>query len=73
MEDQERIKQQLMNELTDARQRIAVLERSEAGRKQVENELRDREKRLLKAQRAARMGFLDYDMKTNDMYWPDEV
>jgi two-component system, cell cycle sensor histidine kinase and response regulator CckA len=42
-------------------------------RKKAEEALRESEQRLLKAQEVARMGFLDWNLKTNDMYWSDEI
>ena len=44
-----------------------------AARKQAEDALRESEQRLLKAQEVARMGFLDWNLKTNEMYWSDEI
>ena len=38
-----------------------------------EEALRESGKRLLKAQRVAGMGFLDWNLKTNEMYWSDEI
>jgi len=42
-------------------------------RKQVEEKLIDSEKNLLKAQHLAGMGFLKWNIKTNEMQWSDEV
>ncbi len=42
-------------------------------RKEAEQALRDSRKRLMKAQRMARMGFLDWDLKTNEIEWSEEV
>jgi len=42
-------------------------------RKRIEDALRDSQERLQKAQEIARMGFLDWNIKTNEMYWSDEV
>jgi len=41
--------------------------------KQAEEELRESGKRLLKAQRVAGMGFLDWNLKTNEVFLSDEV
>jgi PAS domain S-box-containing protein len=38
-----------------------------------EEALRESEKRLLKAQNVARMGFLDWNITTGDIFWSDEV
>jgi len=35
--------------------------------------LSESEQRLLKAQKVARMGFLDVNLKTNEVYWSDEI
>jgi len=42
-------------------------------RKRAEQALQDSRERLLKAQRRAKMGFLEWNMKTNEMYWSDEI
>jgi len=42
-------------------------------RKKAEEQLRDKTRRLLKAQHVARMGFLEWNLKTNKMYWSDEI
>ena len=42
-------------------------------RKQVEEKLLNSEKNLLKAQHLAEMGFLKWNIKTNEMQWSDEV
>lgn len=42
-------------------------------RKMAEKAQRDSKERLLRAQRVARMGFLDWNLKTNEMYWSDEI
>ena len=44
-----------------------------AERKKVEKELWENTERLLKAQRVAKMGFLDWNLKTNEMIWSDQV
>ncbi|MBU1064816.1 PAS domain S-box protein, partial [bacterium] len=41
--------------------------------KRAEEQLRESEQRLLKAQQVARMGFLDVNLKTNEVYWSDEI
>lgn len=41
--------------------------------KQLQEHLQDREKRLEKAQRAARMGFLDWNLRTNQIYLSNMV
>lgn len=41
--------------------------------KQIEQELRDSEKRLLKAQKVAHMGFFDWNLKTNEIFLSDEA
>ncbi|MDO9577788.1 MAG: PAS domain S-box protein [Candidatus Cloacimonadales bacterium] len=35
--------------------------------------LRESEQRLLKAQQVARMGFFEINLKTNEVYWSDEI
>ncbi|MFH1251167.1 MAG: response regulator [bacterium] len=42
-------------------------------RKRAEEALRESEQKLLKAQQVARMGFLDVNLKTNEVYWSDEI
>ena len=42
-------------------------------RVKAEHALAEREKRLQKAQRVARMGFLDWDLKTNDIFLSNEI
>ncbi len=42
-------------------------------RKKAEEALQKSTQRLLKAQEVARMGFLDWNLKTNEMYWSDEI
>jgi PAS domain S-box-containing protein len=42
-------------------------------RKRADAALRESTKRLLRAQRVAQMGFLDWDLKTNEMYWSDQI
>ena len=37
--------------------------------KRAEQAVQQSEKRLLKAQRLAKMGFMDWNLKTNEMYW----
>ena len=41
--------------------------------KQIERELRDSEKRLIKSQKIAHMGFLDWNLKTNEIFLSDEA
>ena len=52
---------------------IRVSNRDITKRKLIEEELRIIEENLLKAQHIARMGFLKWDIKTNEMQWSDEV
>jgi len=42
-------------------------------RERAEEELRKGEARLSNAQRVARMGFWEWDILTNDLYWSDEI
>ena len=42
-------------------------------RKRVEEGSRERERDLLRAQHVARMGFLTWNLKTNDVHWSEEV
>ncbi len=42
-------------------------------RKEAEQALRDSRRRLMKAQRMARMGFLDWDLKTKEIEWSEQV
>jgi len=42
-------------------------------RKEAEQALRDSRGRLMRAQRVARMGFLDWDLKTNEIEWSEAV
>ena len=52
---------------------VLAVVRDITNRKKSEYELRESEKRLLNAQRVARMGFLTWDLKTDDIYWSDEI
>lgn len=52
---------------------VLAVVRDITDRKKSEYELRESEKRLLSAQRVARMGFLTWDLKTDDIYWSDEI
>ena len=47
--------------------------KADAERRQAEEALKEKTDRLLKAQRIARMGFLDWNLKTNEMYWSDQI
>ncbi len=49
------------------------LEKEVEERKLAEEALRESNMRLLRAQHVSNMGFLDWNMKTNDMYWSEEV
>ena len=42
-------------------------------RKLAEQSLKESQRRLLTAQKVGRMGFLDWSLKTNEMFWSDEV
>jgi two-component system cell cycle sensor histidine kinase/response regulator CckA len=42
-------------------------------RKRAEASLRETTSRLSRAQRVARMGFLDWNLRTNEIFWSDEV
>ncbi|UCE59462.1 MAG: PAS domain S-box protein [Phycisphaerales bacterium] len=42
-------------------------------RKQAEQALQETSRRLSRAQHVARMGFLDWNLKTNEMYWSDQI
>ena len=41
--------------------------------RKVQEALRESRERLLKAQEVSHMGFLDWNLKTNEIYWSDEV
>ncbi len=41
--------------------------------KRIEKDLREKQARLLTTQRVAAMGFLDWNLKTNEIYWSEEV
>ncbi len=45
----------------------------EAERDRARRELEESQARLTKAQAISRMGFLDWDLRTNEIYWSDEV
>ncbi|MFH1633872.1 MAG: PAS domain S-box protein, partial [Chloroflexota bacterium] len=49
------------------------LQRRHDERKLAEEALRKSTEKLMKAQRVARMGFLDWNLKTNEMSWSDET
>jgi len=42
-------------------------------RKQVANELRDSEARLREAQQLAKLGFWDWDIASDELFWSDEI
>ncbi len=50
-----------------------ILSLDSTERKQAEEALRESTERLLKAQRVAKMGFLDWNLKTNDIVWSDQI
>jgi PAS domain S-box-containing protein len=57
-------------ELTEANEQLKheILERSRA-----EEALRESQSRLIHAQHVARMGFWDWSITTNDLYWSEEI
>ncbi|MCK4753443.1 MAG: PAS domain-containing protein [Planctomycetes bacterium] len=63
-----------LNEMTRSFQEVTKqLNMEISERKQAERLLRNSEERLLKAQQVARMGFMDWNLSTNAVYWSDEI
>ena len=71
MKDEDRTKEQLINELVKLRQRMADSEQQQRDR--AEQKSRESEKRLSNAQRIAHMGFWDWNIVTNELFWSDEI
>ncbi len=67
MKNSDKTREQLLRDLEKSKKRIAELEKSESKLKQAEEELRDQAIKLNKAQNVANMGFLDWNLKTNEI------
>ena len=67
MSDQDKTKQQLLEEVVELRQRVAVLEDVDLERRRAEEALREREERLLEAQEIANLGFAVIDLITGSI------
>jgi PAS domain S-box-containing protein len=52
---------------------IQVIATDNTERRKAEEALRNSEKRLLEAQRIGKMGFWEWDVSTNELYWSDET
>ncbi|MHA2265441.1 MAG: PAS domain S-box protein, partial [Candidatus Thorarchaeota archaeon] len=52
---------------------IQVIATDNTDRRRAEEALRNSEKSLLEAQRIGKMGFWEWDMRTNELYWSDET
>jgi PAS domain S-box-containing protein len=53
--------------------KISQIEQIKLKSKKTEDALTDIKKKLLKLQKVARIGFLEWNLKTNDIYWSDEI
>jgi two-component system cell cycle sensor histidine kinase/response regulator CckA len=73
MKDQDKTKEQLVNELGELRQRIAELEAAEAKREQAEEALRESEENLRQAQRIAHLGSWALDLESNTFVVSEEM
>ncbi len=62
MLDQDKSKQELIEELAEMRRRIGLLETADTKRKQAEQALQEREARLLEVQEVADLGFYVFDI-----------
>ncbi|MFC1717140.1 response regulator [Candidatus Poribacteria bacterium] len=70
MRDEDKTKDQLIDELSGLRQRMTDFERDQ--RDQAKRALQGDE-HLSNAQRIAHMGFWDWNMVTNGLFWSDEI
>ena len=57
----------------DLAQTVQVLQKEVEDRRSAEKALRESQSRLINAQRIGRMGFWDWNIQTNELYWSDEV
>ncbi len=74
MRDEDKTKEQLTEELVELRQRMAAFEeRQREGISGAEQVSRENEERLSNAQRIAHMGFWDWNIVTNELFWSDEI
>ena len=73
MKDEDKTREQLLEELNGLRQRVDKLEEVENERRQIEEELKANEHRLVNSQRAAKVGNYDWDLLTNKVIWSDEM
>jgi len=53
--------------------KILQIEQVKSNAKKTEDALKDCKNRLLKLQKVARVGFLEWNLKTNEIYWSDEI
>jgi PAS domain S-box-containing protein len=73
MKDKGKTKAQLIKEMAEMHLRIRELEKSETGRVGSEEALRRNEERLRLAQDAAKAGTWEWDLRTNENIWSDEL
>jgi PAS domain S-box-containing protein len=71
MKDKNKAKKELINELIGLRQRIAELEKSEVGHKQMEEALREGEEKFRDISATAKDGIIMMDNDGNIAYWND--
>lgn len=73
MKGEAKSEEQLLTELRDARQRIAELEEAAAQHQRAEEALRECRALLAQARRMASLGNWTWNLRTNEMWWSDEL
>jgi PAS domain S-box-containing protein len=71
--DKTKTKDQLIAELSKLRRKTARLEKANATYIKLDDKHMENEARLLSAPRVAGLGFWQWDIKTNILYWSDET
>ncbi len=73
MKDEEKTKEQLVNELMLLRQRIAELEKAESERKRAEEALRNSQERLNLALKSSKAGTWDRNVAADKASWDEHL